>query len=131
MPRDNPVAAALNRIAAALETSCRLERIELTLSRLENLVMAGTEATQETLARVAALEQNQAETSALVESVATDISGVRTELAAVRELLALEQADNANIAEANQRLAVLEQKTQLDEDRLRSLLPTPPVDPVE
>lgn len=93
--------------------------------------MAGTEATQETLTRVAALEQNQAETSVLVESVATDISGVRTELVAVRELLALEQADNANVAEANRRLAVLEQKTQLDEDRLRSLLPAPPVDPVE
>ena len=82
---------------------------------------------EELLAKVGELEQNAADTSAGIATVATSLAEQRAEIAALRELLAGAEGNAAAIAEADARLGALVTATQANEDTLNSL-PTPPVE---
>jgi predicted transcriptional regulator len=95
------------------------------LSKLETLMAAS----EELLTRVSELEQNAADTTARITEVAGDLSTTRTELEAVRVLLAEAQGNTTAIEEANVRLGALVSATQANEDSLLALVP--PAPPVE
>lgn len=91
------------------------------LSNLEQIMATA----EELLTKVGALEQNAADTAVGIAAVAESLASTRTELEAVRALLAEAQGNAAAIDEADARLGALVGVTQANEGTLNAL-PAPP-----